>query len=45
LKKIDDLIKQGETTQAKQMILQLAEKHPNMKNELKNLYPEYFEIE
>jgi len=42
LKKIDDLIEQGEAVQAKQMVLQLAEKHPNMKIELKKLYPEYF---
>lgn len=45
LKKIDDLIEQGEAVQAKQMVLQLAEKHPNMKNQLKKLYPEYFESE
>ncbi|MBU2972370.1 hypothetical protein KO527_23825 [Pseudoalteromonas sp. C2R02] len=45
LKNIDDLIKQGEAVQAKQMVLQIAEKNPNMKIELKKLYPEYFEIE
>lgn len=45
LKKIDDLIEQGETAQAKKMVLQLVEKHPNMKNELKKLYPKYFELE
>jgi len=45
LKKIDDLIEQGETAQAKQMVLQLAEKHPNMKIELKSRYPKYFELE
>jgi len=45
LKKIDDLIEQGEAVQAKKMVLQIAEKNPNMKNELKKLYPEYFEFE
>ena len=35
LKKIDDLIEQGETAQAKKMVLQLVEKHPNMKNAAK----------
>jgi len=45
LKKIDDLIEKGETAQVKQMVLQIAEKNPNMKIELKKLYPEYFEIE
>lgn len=45
LKKIDDLIEQGESVQAKQMVLQIAEKNPNLKIELKKLYPEYFEIE
>jgi len=45
LKKIDDLIEEGNTVKAKEMVLQLAEKHQNMKNELKIRYPEYFEIE
>lgn len=45
LKKIDDLIDQGEVVQAKKMVLQIAEKNLNMKMELKKIYPEYFEIE
>jgi len=45
LKKIDDLIEQGETAQAKQMLMELVEQNPNMKSVLKARYPEYFKPE
>jgi hypothetical protein len=45
MKKIDDLIEKGNTEKAKMMVLSLVEKYPNMKIELKKLYPKYFEIE
>ena len=45
LKNIDDLIEEGSKEKAKKLVLALVKKQPNMKIELKKLYPEFFEGE